>query len=318
MKISLNDTSPLFQWDTNRTVVVTDAQGVDKIGFALVGGNREYVPETTQTDSSWSAPIPNILLQTGSWIRVYVRYGGNTIGTKVLPVVPRVRPADYIYTETEILTWESVEANAKDAKEQADLASAYAEASAKSAEDASNVLAGAVRWNETQSLTDAQKLVALGNIGAVGSIAQSLTDAQKTQTLQNIAGLGKIAQTLTADELAQVLTNLKLDDGTQNLNLAGLTLGSSSLQNEGYTQLANGLYIKWGSFTSTESSPTVEINTNDVTPSFTNLFAFLYSYNPSAVVSSWIDQREITDTTITIQFSETLSEKHIYWLAIGM
>lgn len=74
-----------------------------------------------------------------------------------------------------------------------------------------------VRYATSQSLTNAQKIRARMNIGAVGYEVQSLTDAQKTQARDNIGAVSSseitgvvryTAQELTEEEKAQARVNI--------------------------------------------------------------------------------------------------------------
>ena len=52
--------------------------------------------------------VPNILLQTNWRIRVYAYDGKHTLHEECYEVIGRTKPADYVYTETEILNFETL------------------------------------------------------------------------------------------------------------------------------------------------------------------------------------------------------------------
>ena len=60
------------------------------------------------------AEVPNILLQSEQKICVFLvdvnESYVETVTHMVLPVIPRPKPTDYVYTETEILSWQALEA----------------------------------------------------------------------------------------------------------------------------------------------------------------------------------------------------------------
>lgn len=94
----------LNQWDTGRSVKVT---GIDAshVHFANPGDSKAPIIELVDSE----AKIPDYLLQTGKQLCVYAVANGVTIERNIFPVKKREKPADYIYTETEILTWESLD-----------------------------------------------------------------------------------------------------------------------------------------------------------------------------------------------------------------
>lgn len=92
----------LNQWDIGRSVKVTDASHVH---FANQGDSRAVIMELTNSQ----ALIPNYLLQTGKQLCVYAVANGVTIDRKTFSVKKREKPEDYIYTETEMLTWEALD-----------------------------------------------------------------------------------------------------------------------------------------------------------------------------------------------------------------
>lgn len=103
----------LYQWDSERRLIVSD-KTISHVHYCNKTDDCSLVVETYEENGLLMADIPNILLQTDWPIRVYGYCGGRfTKQHIVLKVIKRSRPADYIYTETEILRWHTVEEEIK-------------------------------------------------------------------------------------------------------------------------------------------------------------------------------------------------------------
>ena len=113
--------SQFYQWDIDRKVVVADAS-ITEVHFCNRTDECSLVCEVYELDGLRVANVPNILLQQDWRINVY---GYDTCYTKhndVFEVVKRSKPADYVYTETEIVNYntllermDSIEENIADA-----------------------------------------------------------------------------------------------------------------------------------------------------------------------------------------------------------
>lgn len=99
----------LYQWDTGRRVIVLcDCQ---EVHFSNALDGEALVVATYEEDGTRYANIPNILLQSALPLNVYAyvcageRY---TQRATVLEVNPRSKPADYVYTETEVKNYDAL------------------------------------------------------------------------------------------------------------------------------------------------------------------------------------------------------------------
>lgn len=99
----------LYQWDTGRRVIVLcDCQ---EVHFSNALDGEALVVATYTEDGTLYANIPNILLQAALPLNVYAyvcageRY---TQRATVLEVNPRSKPADYVYTETEVKNYDAL------------------------------------------------------------------------------------------------------------------------------------------------------------------------------------------------------------------
>lgn len=107
--------NPLYQWEIGRRVQVKPLPGktVDAVHFSNYGDTDALVVEPYQENGKLFANIPNILLQSGNNIVVYsvnVSEGFNdTLRSCMFNVRRRARPADYVYTETEVKNYNDLD-----------------------------------------------------------------------------------------------------------------------------------------------------------------------------------------------------------------
>lgn len=114
--ISGYDIDYIYQWDINRKVII---KGIDfdenmMIHICHVDSVEALNIEPTLSGNDIIVSIPNILLQRAAPVVLYfVRDSGNassyTTQSLRITVVPRAKPSDYVYTETEVLTWKSLD-----------------------------------------------------------------------------------------------------------------------------------------------------------------------------------------------------------------
>lgn len=100
----------LYQWDLNQKVI-TDDSTVDEVHFANDGHTENALIVQVKGEQTRYADIPNILLQSGENIIAYEHCNNNgeyTLRKYALEVVKRQKPDDYVYTETETKTYESL------------------------------------------------------------------------------------------------------------------------------------------------------------------------------------------------------------------
>ena len=112
-------TCPLWQWSTGRLVKLEPSAGttIDEVHF-YNGTTPNALNGVIKEDGGDKvAEIPNIFLQSANDIVVYVVMvddtGKKTTESSVLNVNPRPKPDSYVYTETEVLTWEKFDERLK-------------------------------------------------------------------------------------------------------------------------------------------------------------------------------------------------------------
>ena len=106
IKIVPDKEGRLTQWDLNRKVIVTGYEGVAEVHFASPGDDHgAYVVKLVDGQ----AGIPNILLTMAGTINVYVYPADRTVFATALWVMAREKPDDYVYTETEVLSYKTLD-----------------------------------------------------------------------------------------------------------------------------------------------------------------------------------------------------------------
>lgn len=104
----------LWQWDTGRTVRVTVPQGADIYEVHFHNGTTEnaLVGVIKTENGEITSEIPNIFLQSSNNITIYSvtvdESGERTEESLTVSVTARPKPDDYVYTETEVLNYTSL------------------------------------------------------------------------------------------------------------------------------------------------------------------------------------------------------------------
>ena len=106
IKIVPDKEGKLTQWDLNRKVIVTGYEGVAEVHFASPGDDHGAYPVKL---IDGEAEIPNILLTMAGTINVYLYPDDRTVFATTLWVMAREKPDDYIYTETEVLSYKTLD-----------------------------------------------------------------------------------------------------------------------------------------------------------------------------------------------------------------
>ena len=104
----------LYQWDLDRYVIVED-NTIDEVHFCNRTSDCSLVVEV----HNGLAAIPNIILQDARPIRVYAYIDDKyTLTEEQFTVKSRTKPADYVYTETEIKSYDYLERKLTEIEEQ--------------------------------------------------------------------------------------------------------------------------------------------------------------------------------------------------------
>lgn len=105
----------LYQWDLDRKVEIEleENEAIDEINFFNPKGDTAYVVEPRIENGLVLVDIPNILLQEAVAIHMYTVKCDQTTAECVLRVRPRQKPSDYVYTETEVLSYKALDERLK-------------------------------------------------------------------------------------------------------------------------------------------------------------------------------------------------------------
>lgn len=97
--------SNFYQWDINQKLIVEDSTVIE-VHFCNKTDDCALVCETYKENGLTLVNVPNILLQDNWDIRAYAYCNDYTKQEKRFKVIARSKPADYIYTETEVKNYE--------------------------------------------------------------------------------------------------------------------------------------------------------------------------------------------------------------------
>ena len=106
-----NGRNSFYQWDTNQKLIHNFKAG-DEVHFANMITNP-LTASAYELDGMVVVDVPNILLQYAYPIHVYWvyidQYGQYTRDEFVVNVTKRPKPSGYVYTETEVMTYKSLD-----------------------------------------------------------------------------------------------------------------------------------------------------------------------------------------------------------------
>lgn len=96
-----------YQWDVDRKLIIEDAT-ITQVHFCNRTDTCSLVCETYQENGLTLVNVPNILLQTDWRINVYAYDTNYTKFNETYDVIRRTKPTDYVYTETEVLNYNTL------------------------------------------------------------------------------------------------------------------------------------------------------------------------------------------------------------------
>lgn len=104
-----NGRAEFFQWDLDQQLIIED-NSINEVHFCNRTDEYSIVCEVFEQDGLRLVNVPNILLQDNWDIKVYAYCINYTKVEEHFKVVARAKPADYIYTETEIKDYDDLKA----------------------------------------------------------------------------------------------------------------------------------------------------------------------------------------------------------------
>ena len=101
----------IYQWDTNKVLEIKPCAEytVEEVHFQHCNASDALVVEIYEEEGRKLTKIPNILLQSSAPIKAWLTDGERTICGQILTVIQRAKPDDYVYTETEVKRYETLE-----------------------------------------------------------------------------------------------------------------------------------------------------------------------------------------------------------------
>ncbi len=108
MQYSLsNGKDHVYQWDKDIVITIQEPENVPEVHFRW-GGKGVPLPVTNQ-----QVEIPVELMQLPKDIVIWAYTPDHTMDMAKIPLAARPKPADYVYTPTEIKTWEGLDERIK-------------------------------------------------------------------------------------------------------------------------------------------------------------------------------------------------------------
>lgn len=108
MQYSLsNGENHVYQWDKDITITITEPENVPEVHFRW-GGKAVPLTVTNQ-----QVAIPPELMQLPHDIVIWAYTPDHTMDMARIPMEKRPKPSDYVYTPTEIKTWEQLDERIK-------------------------------------------------------------------------------------------------------------------------------------------------------------------------------------------------------------
>ena len=102
-----NGRKELYQWDSNQRLIIED-ESINEVHYCNKTDSCSLVTEVYTENGKRYSDIPNVLLQSDWAINVYAFDKNYTKHYALYKVNARTKPADYIYTETELKTWQNI------------------------------------------------------------------------------------------------------------------------------------------------------------------------------------------------------------------
>ena len=113
----------LYQWDLNQRIILDNVFAGAQVHFSDEHNTEDTCPVllTYEENGKTFANIPNIFLQKSGIITVYIyvkeENEEHTEYFSELLVLPRKKPDDYVYTETEVYSYKKIEERMKEAED---------------------------------------------------------------------------------------------------------------------------------------------------------------------------------------------------------
>ena len=218
----MTKTYQMTQWDLGRTLPLNFPQA----HFALANSDECLVVESKNNCVS----VPNILLQDGRDIYVWIVENGVSIHQAKIVVKHKPKPADYIYMETEILSFQKLEQKVKDALTNLDISIQEVE-ELKGRVDAAQAMATAA-INDTQTKAEA----------AINEAKTSAESAINDAKYKADAALLKAQEAQFKADVAVDQANTSVSKAAQAVANSESAIGESKAAIQEVKNLSNKIY----------------------------------------------------------------------------
>jgi len=225
------------------------------------------------------AAIPNILLQNSVALTAYAYTPNRTLTSQSWKVVVRQKPEDYVYTETEVRTWETIEAEAANAiaiaqgvRDDYDTLTEDIAVNITAAEDAKSALDNAITSASTSktnletainNANDAKTNADTARTNLQNAIDDSTTKATVLQgvidsaiAINNTLGTTNETASTTKSQLEQVI----IDAGTIKSQLSQAITDATTINSTLNGTIQSGRDLKQDLDTSNEIASTAKTN----------------------------------------------------------
>lgn len=210
-----------YQWDVDRKLIVNDAE-ITQVHFCNRTDECSLVCETYQENGLTLVNVPNVLLQSDWRINVYAYNKNYTKFSKQYPVVKRSKPDNYVYTETEVLNYYSLDRRIRSLESGGGAGGGTGEDGATFIPTVSNE--GVISWTNNKGLVNPNPVNIKGANGKDG--------------LNGVDGRGITRIEINADgELIIYYTDNTVD------NLGVITSGGGSQEQDFEKPILYGTYI---------------------------------------------------------------------------
>lgn len=122
----MGEREDFYQWDLNQKLIIGDAS-VSEVHFCNKTSDCSLVVPVYEENGLRIANVPNIILQSRWDVIAYAYVDDHTKAEAHFKIRPRTKPSDYVYTETEVYSFEALEQQCNETEAIAIVASETAE-----------------------------------------------------------------------------------------------------------------------------------------------------------------------------------------------
>ena len=126
MNLKISDgRKSFYQWDKDVLLIASGLPVGCEIHFDYPGSDVPLTVVVKESGGKHFCEVPNVILMNSGTFGVYAYQtdadGSRTVYHRVFEVKPRKKPSDYVYTETETLSYASLEKRVDDLEGKVDL-----------------------------------------------------------------------------------------------------------------------------------------------------------------------------------------------------